>query len=81
MSFNNVGHLITSTITILQHFAFATLNHTSPNYTSLLFEAISVLGTEFSSSAYVGVCVCTYVCQTLLYFRWNKEIIAISTAH
>ena len=33
MSFNNVGHLITSTITILQH--FATLNHTSPHYTSL----------------------------------------------
>ena len=33
MSFNNVGHLITSTITTLQH--FATLYHTSPNYTSL----------------------------------------------
>ena len=33
MSSNNVGHLITSTITTLQH--FATLNHTSPNYTSL----------------------------------------------
>ena len=29
MSFNNVGHLITSTITTLQH--FATLYHTSPN--------------------------------------------------
>ena len=33
MYFNNVGYLITSTITLLQH--FATLNHTSPNYTSL----------------------------------------------
>ena len=33
MSLNNVGHLITSTITALQH--FATLNYTSPNYTSL----------------------------------------------
>jgi hypothetical protein len=33
MSFNNVGHLITSTINTLQH--FATLSHTSPNYTSL----------------------------------------------
>ena len=33
MSFNNVGHIITSTITTLQH--FATLYHTSPNYTSL----------------------------------------------
>jgi len=31
MSFNNVGHLITSTIITLQH--FATLHHTSPNYT------------------------------------------------
>ena len=28
MSFNNVGHLVTSTITTLQH--FATLYHTSP---------------------------------------------------
>jgi len=33
MSSNNDGHLITTTITTLQH--FATLNHTSPNYTSL----------------------------------------------
>jgi len=33
MSYNNVGHLITSTITTLQH--FAALHHTSPNYTSL----------------------------------------------
>ena len=33
MSFNNVGHLITSTFTTLQH--FTTLYHISPNYTSL----------------------------------------------
>jgi len=33
MTSNNVGHLITKTITTLQH--FATLHHTSPNYTSL----------------------------------------------
>jgi len=33
MSSSNVGHLITSTIITLQH--FATLHHTSPNYTSL----------------------------------------------
>jgi hypothetical protein len=33
MSSNNVRHLITRTITALQH--FATLHHTSPNYTSL----------------------------------------------
>ena len=33
MSYNNVGHLITSTIITLQH--FATLHYTSPNYTSL----------------------------------------------
>jgi len=33
MSSNNVRHLITRTITTLQH--FATLHHTSPNYTLL----------------------------------------------
>ena len=33
MPFNNVGHLITSTITTLQH--LATLHHTSPKCTSL----------------------------------------------
>jgi len=36
MSSNNVGHLITKTITTLQH--FATLHHNSPNYTSLLID-------------------------------------------
>ena len=41
MSFNNVGHLITSTITTLQH--FATLNHTSPNYTSLHISTLHFL--------------------------------------
>jgi Na+/H+ antiporter NhaD/arsenite permease-like protein len=33
MTSNHVGHLITSTIITLQH--FAALHHTSPNYTSL----------------------------------------------
>ena len=33
MSSNNGGHFITSTIITMQH--FATLQHTSPNYTSL----------------------------------------------
>ena len=33
MSSNIIGHLITKTITTLQH--FATLHHTSPNCTSL----------------------------------------------
>jgi len=33
MSSNNVRHLISKTITTLQH--FATLHHASPNYTSL----------------------------------------------
>ena len=33
MSYNNAGHLITSTTITLQH--FATLHHTSPNHTSL----------------------------------------------
>ena len=35
MSSNNVRHLITKTITTLQH--FATLNHTSPHFTQLHF--------------------------------------------
>ena len=35
MSFNNVGHLITSTITILQH--FPTINHTSLHLSTLHF--------------------------------------------
>ena len=41
MSFNNVGHLITSTITTLQH--FATLYHTPPNYTSLHLSTLHFL--------------------------------------
>ena len=39
MYYNNVGHLITSTIITLQH--FATLHHTSPNYTSLHYTCYS----------------------------------------
>ena len=41
MSFNNFGHLITSTITTLHH--FATLYHTSPNYTSLHLSTLHFL--------------------------------------
>ena len=41
MSFNNVEHLITNTITTLQH--FATLYHTSPNYTSLHLSTLHFL--------------------------------------
>jgi len=41
MSYNNVGHLITSTIITLQH--FATLHHTSPNYTSLHLSTLHFL--------------------------------------
>jgi len=41
MSFNNVGHFITSAIPILQH--FATLHHTSPNYTSLHLSTLHFL--------------------------------------
>ena len=41
MSFNNVGRLITSTITTLQH--VATLYHTSPNYTSLHLSTLHFL--------------------------------------
>ena len=38
MSFNNVGHLITGTITTLQH--FATFYHTSPHFTKLNFTTL-----------------------------------------
>jgi len=41
MSYNNVGHLITSTNITLQH--FATLHHTSPNYTSLHLSTLQFL--------------------------------------
>jgi len=41
MSYNNVGHLITSTVITLQH--FATLHHTSPNYTSLHLSTLHFL--------------------------------------
>jgi len=41
MSCNNVGHLITSTIITMQH--FATLHHTSPNYTSLHLSTLHFL--------------------------------------
>jgi hypothetical protein len=41
MSSNNVGHPITSTIITLQH--FATLHHTSPNYTPLHLSTLHFL--------------------------------------
>jgi len=41
MSSNNVGHLITKTITILQY--FTTLHHTSSNYTSLRLSTLQFL--------------------------------------
>ena len=41
MSYNNVGHLISKTVTTLQH--FATLHHTSPNYTSLPLSTLHFL--------------------------------------
>jgi quinol-cytochrome oxidoreductase complex cytochrome b subunit len=41
MSSNNVGHLIASTITTLQH--LATLRHTSPDYTSLHLSTLHFL--------------------------------------
>ena len=41
MSSNNVGHLFASTIITLQH--FATLHHTSPNYTSLHLSTLHFL--------------------------------------
>jgi len=47
MSSNIIGHLITKTITTLQH--FATLHHTSPNYTSLY---LSMFISEFLYGEY-----------------------------
>jgi len=44
MPSNNVGHLITSTITTLQH--FAALYHTSPNYTSLHLSTLHFYQTQ-----------------------------------
>jgi len=41
MSYNNVGHQITSNIITLQH--FATLHHNSPNYTSLRLSKLHFL--------------------------------------
>jgi len=41
MSSNNVGQLITKTVTTLQH--FATLQHTSPSYTSLHLSTLHFL--------------------------------------
>jgi hypothetical protein len=41
MSSNNAGHLITKTITTLQH--FAELHHISPNYTSLHLSTLHFL--------------------------------------
>jgi len=41
MSSNNVGHFSISTIITLQH--FATLHHTSPNYTSLHLSTLHFL--------------------------------------
>jgi len=48
MTSNDVGHLITSTITTLQH--FATLHHASPNYTSLQLSTLHYTYRHFTSS-------------------------------
>jgi hypothetical protein len=41
MSSNNFGHLISKTITTLQH--FAKLHHTSPTYTSLNLSTLRLI--------------------------------------
>jgi len=46
MSYNNVGHLITSTIITVQH--FATLHYTSSNYTSLHLSTLHFLSFTLS---------------------------------
>ena len=52
MSFNNVGHLITSTITTLQH--FATINHTSPHFTKLRFTTLHQITLHHTSPNYAS---------------------------
>jgi len=47
MPSNNVGQLITSTITTLQH--FATLHHISPNYTSLHLSTLNYIYRHFTT--------------------------------
>ena len=62
MSFNNFGHLITSTITTLQH--FATLYHTSPNYTSLHLSTLHFLSFALH---YSPVCLNPSTLPTVLF--------------
>ena len=66
MSFNNFGHLITSTITTLQH--FATLNHTSPNYTSLHLSILHFLSLTLHYST-----IWLHVSAFLESFFWNTR--------
>ena len=72
MSFNNVGHLITSTITTLQR--FATLYHTSPNYTSLHLSTLHFLSFALH---YSPVWLIQYTTQYALYDTvqqyWNTH--------
>jgi hypothetical protein len=53
ISSNNVRHLITRTITTLQH--FATLHHTSPNYTSLHLSTLHFLSFTLNPSTFPAV--------------------------
>ena len=50
MSSNNIGHLITSTIITLQH--FATLHHTSPKYTSLHLSTLHLLSLHLNTLSF-----------------------------
>jgi len=53
MSSNTVRHLCTRTITTLQH--FATLHHTSPNYTSLHLFILTFIFTVVSLKHYAAL--------------------------
>jgi len=67
MSSNNVGHLITKTITILQH--FVALHHTLSNYTSLHLSTLHFLSDLNGKIKYVVEITDRYPC--LLHFPLN----------
>jgi hypothetical protein len=64
MSSNNVGHLITKTITTLQH--FAALQHTSPNYTSRHLSTLHFLSFKLH---YPLICLKPFTFPTVLSWK------------
>jgi hypothetical protein len=59
---NNIRHLISKTVTTLQH--FATLHHTSPNYTSLHLSTLHFLSFTLH---YPLICLNSFIFPTVLF--------------